>query len=719
MALSELIDSLNDAQQQAVTSDAFRLLVLAGAGSGKTRVLVHRIAWLVQQQQILPHQILAVTFTNKAAAEMRQRIEQLLKTSTGVMWVGTFHGIAHRLLRTHWQDASLPQNFQIIDSDDQLRLIKRIMRAMQLDETRWPPKQAQGFINHCKDEGLRAAHLVDNGDPYQRQMTTIYAEYQAACDRGGMVDFAELLLRSHELWLQKPQLLAHYQQRFRHLLVDEFQDTNKIQYAWLRVLAGDQLPVTIVGDDDQSIYGWRGAQIENIRSFGADFGGAETVRLEQNYRSSATILAAANAVIANNGERLGKDLWTSGAEGEPIALFAGYNEIDEARFVAERIQQLLPQGRKRAEMAILYRSNAQSRVLEEAMLRAGIPYRIYGGHRFFERAEIKNALAYLRLLCHRDDDAAFERVVNLPPRGLGEKSLEKIRGQARQQSQSLWQASVSLLESKGLASRAAGALGQFLTMIEAFAQSTTEMQLWQQTEHVVNQSGLLDYHKNEKGDRGEARVENIQELVSATKEFELEAGPEDDRSLAAFLDHAALEAGEMQAQGDEDSVQMMTLHAAKGLEFPVVFICGLEEGLFPSARSVEDLGRMEEERRLAYVGITRAMEQLIITYAESRRIYGSENYHIPSRFIREIPPQCLQEVRAVAKITRPVASSFGASPATDDSPYRLGQGVKHPKFGEGVILACEGQGPNACLKINFPGVGEKRLVAQYARLELL
>jgi DNA helicase-2/ATP-dependent DNA helicase PcrA len=683
MQNSSLVDSLNTAQAQAVTSQADRLLVLAGAGSGKTRVLVHRIAWLIQEQHLSPHNILAVTFTNKAAAEMRNRIESLLHTPSGSMWVGTFHGIAHRLLRMHWQDVGLPQNFQIVDSDDQLRLVKRIMRQMELDDSRWPPRQAQAFINSSKDEGLRPDHMDDYGDIYQKTLIDVYRQYQEACERGGMLDFAELLLRSHELWLQNPKLLAHYQQRFRHILVDEFQDTNRVQYAWLQVLSGQQVPITIVGDDDQSIYGWRGARIENIRSFGDDFGRTEVVRLEQNYRSTSMILNAANGVIINNSDRLGKQLWTSGEEGEPISVYAGFNEVDEARFVAERIQQGLQQGLKRSDMAILYRSNAQSRVLEEAMLRASIPYRIYGGHRFFERAEIKNALSYLRLMCHRDDDAAFERVVNTPNRGLGDKSLH-----------------------------------EFLGMIEQLDQETRGLGLSEQAERAIDASGLIPFHQNEKGDRGEARVENLKELISATREFEINA-EEESASLAAFLDHAALEAGDTQAQADEDCVQMMTLHSAKGLEFPVVFMAGVEEGLFPSMKSADDLSRMEEERRLAYVGITRAMKKLFITYAESRRIYGSENLHAPSRFIREIPAHCLQEVRATAKITRPIAPARGRNIVDNNSPYQLGRNVRHPKFGDGVIMGCEGQGPNSRVRINFNSVGEKWLVAQYARLELL
>ncbi|MGB3621898.1 MAG: DNA helicase II [Ketobacter sp.] len=718
MKNTSLIQSLNPAQAQAVQSSADRLLVLAGAGSGKTRVLVHRIAWLIQEQNVSPHGILSVTFTNKAAVEMRHRIEALLLSPTSSMWVGTFHGIAHRLLRMHYQDARLPQNFQILDADDQLRLVKRIMRQMELDESRWPPKQAQAFINSNKDEGLRAAHIDVHGDAFQQTLVNIYQQYQDACDRGGMVDFAELILRSHELWLNNPAILAHYQQRFRHLLVDEFQDTNRIQYAWLRVLAGNQVPITIVGDDDQSIYGWRGARIENIRSFGDDFGRTEVVRLEQNYRSTATILNAANGVIANNRDRLGKQLWTSGDEGEPISLYAGFNEVDEARFVSDRIQQTLQQGLRRSDIAILYRSNAQSRVLEEALLRAAIPYRIYGGHRFFERAEIKNALAYLRLMSHRDDDAAFERVVNTPTRGLGDKSLQKIRNAARELKIPLWQASLSVLQHKALATKAGNALHGFMGLIEMLDQKTRGLGLSEQVERMIDASGLIVYHQNEKGEKGEARVENLKELISASREYETN-GDEESATLAAFLDHAALESGETQAREDEDYVQMMTLHSAKGLEFPVVFITGVEEGLFPSMRSVEDLQRMEEERRLAYVGITRAMKTLYLSYAESRRIYGSENIHTPSRFLREIPAHCLQEIRASANITRPVTAIRGRAPADSSSPYQLGRSVSHPKFGEGVIIGCEGQGPNARVHINFTApTGEKWLVAQYARLEL-
>ena len=730
MQTDTLLDTLNTAQRQAVTSEADRLLVLAGAGSGKTRVLVHRIAWLIRARHLAPHNILAVTFTNKAAAEMRHRIEDLLRAPLGAMWVGTFHGIAHRLLRLHWQEARLPQNFQILDSDDQLRLIKRIIRTLELDENRWPPRQVQAFINSNKDEGLRAEHIDDYGDIHRKTMLQAYRQYQDACETGGMVDFAELLLRSHELWLKNPSLLQHYRQRFRHVLVDEFQDTNRIQYAWLRVLVGNDNAITIVGDDDQSIYGWRGARVENIRQFGDDFGRTEVVRLEQNYRSTAVILNAANGVIANNSDRLGKQLWTSGDEGEPISVYAGFNEVDEARFIAERIQQGLQQGLRRSDMAILYRSNAQSRVLEEALLRASIPYRIYGGHRFFERAEIKNALAYLRLICHRDDDTAFERAVNTPTRGIGDKSMERVRAVARELKMPLWQASLQALQHRELPTKASNSLKGFLGLIEQLDQETRGLGLSEQVERVIEASALMTFHQNEKDDRGEARVENLKELINACSEFETTL-EQDSPSLAAFLDHAALEAGETQADANEDSVQMMTLHSAKGLEFPMVFMAGVEEGLFPSMQSADDPHRMEEERRLCYVGITRAMKKLYISYAESRRIYGSETLHTPSRFIREIPLHLLQEVRASARITRPMsgfdpgqggvrersAGYGGARIQTPDSPYQLGRSVRHPKFGEGVIMGCEGQGPNSRVRVNFSTGGEKWLVAQYARLE--
>ena len=645
MDVSDILSPLNDAQREAVAAENQNLLVLAGAGSGKTRVLVHRIAWLIRAMDFSPWSVLAVTFTNKAAREMRSRIEEMLQIPSHGMWVGTFHGLAHRLLKAHWKEAGLPQNFQILDSDDQLRLVKRVCRELALDESRWPPKQAQWYINSQKDEGLRAAHIdVPAGDQFGQTMLQVYRAYELACERGGMVDFAELLLRAHELWLKSPDVLQHYQGRFRQILVDEFQDTNTIQYAWLRVLAGKDIPVVAVGDDDQSIYGWRGAKIENIQRFADDFAGAKTVRLEQNYRSTQTILQAANGIIAFNFGRLGKELWSAGESGEPITLYAGFNEQDEARFIVEQAESWLLQGHDRSSVAILYRSNAQSRVLEEALIRAAIPYRIYGGQRFYERLEIRNALAYLRLLLNRGDDAAVERVINTPPRGIGSKTLDTLRECARSRDISMWHAIAAVIAEKLLPPRALTALEGFVVLINELDSGTDNLTLEEITEQAIQVSGLIDYYEKEKGERGQARVENLEELVSAAKQF---AAQDDELSpLQQLLDSAALDAGDAQAEEHEDSIQMMTLHSAKGLEFPLVFLAGMEENLFPHRMSLEEPGRLEEERRLCYVGITRAMEKLVMTYAESRRLHGSENYNTPSRFIREIPAELLQEVRS-------------------------------------------------------------------------
>ncbi|KAF0808516.1 DNA helicase II [Alcanivorax xiamenensis] len=717
--VTTLLEGLNPAQRDAVAAEDRHLLVLAGAGSGKTRVLVHRIAWQIATEQASPFGILAVTFTNKAAAEMRGRIEQLLAMPAGGMWVGTFHGIAHRLLRSHWQEARLPQSFEIIDADDQQRLVKRVIRELGLDEQRWPARQATWFINGQKDEGLRAAHMdVSGGDLFAVTMQKIYLAYEEACERAGLVDFNEMLLRVLELFRDNDDLRGHYQRRFRHILVDEFQDTNAIQYAWLRLLADDHNAVTIVGDDDQSIYGWRGAKIENIHRFSRDFPDTRVIRLEQNYRSTSTILEAANAVIDNNPDRLGKQLWTEGGKGDPIRLYAGFNEVDEARFVAGKVESLVQQGTNRNDMAVLYRSNAQSRVLEEAFLQAGIPYRIYGGQRFFERAEIRNALAYLRLLNNRQADAAFERVVNTPTRGIGNKTLEAVREQARMRGIPLWDAAVATVNERLLSPRASNALLAFLQLVDQMAADTEALDLAETTEHVIAASGLLDFHGQEKGDKGQQRVENLQELVSATRQF----GEGDEESdldpLTAFLDHAALEAGDGQAEAFEDAVQMMTLHSAKGLEFPVVFITGLEEGLFPHQMSSEEPGRLAEERRLCYVGLTRAMRELYLTYAESRRLFGNETLNPPSRFLREIPGELVEEVRVRAAVSRPVGRR-GTVRQEEANGIGLGARVVHPKFGEGTVLHFEGQGPNARLQINFDGVGTKWLVSQYARLDVL
>ncbi len=713
MDVSHLLDSLNDAQRDAVSAPPGNLLVLAGAGSGKTRVLVHRIAWLLQVEQASPWSILAVTFTNKAAREMQQRIEAILGQRIGGMWVGTFHGLAHRLLRAHWQDAGLPQNFQILDSDDQLRLIKRTLRALELDEARWPPRQVQWFINAQKDEGLRAKDLDQGNDHYQRQMVKLYQAYQEACDRGGLLDFAELLLRAFELWKRRPDLLGHYRERFQHLLVDEFQDTNAIQYAWLRLLGEGGQRLFVVGDDDQSIYGWRGARIENLQSFQRDFPATRMVRLEQNYRSTGNILNAANALIAHNPSRLGKHLWTDGGEGEPIRLFAAYNEVDEARFVVERLRAFVNQGHRRDEAAILYRTTAQSRLFEEHLIQAQIPYRVYGGLRFFERAEVKDALAYLRLVSHPDDDSSLERVINTPPRGIGERTIELLRLQARQRGCTLWQALAEIRLGGELTGRAIKALQAFQASIKTLAADIEELELADQMTRVIEASGLPDYYQKSKDGRGVDRVENLEELVNAARRFE--KNPEDEglSERDAFLAHATLEAGEAQGGAMEDCVQLMTLHSAKGLEFPLVFIAGMEEDLFPHKMSAQDPQRLEEERRLCYVGLTRAMRELYLTYAETRRLHGSETYPMPSRFLREIPAELVEEVRAAPKVSSPIYRP--AQEAADG--FRMGQRVLHATFGEGVILNQEGQGAQARVQVNFHQAGVKWLMLNLAKLQ--
>lgn len=722
MDVSHILDSLNDEQRQAVAAPTRNLLVLAGAGSGKTRVLVHRIAWLMEIERLTPTSIMAVTFTNKAAKEMRGRIEKLLDLPPRGLWFGTFHGIAHRLLRAHWRDANLPENFQIIDSDDQLRVIKRVMRDLQLDETKWPPRQAQSFINAQKDEGVRAEYIEASSDIYMRTMALVYKGYEEQCQRSGMVDFGELLLRSHEVWLNNPQLLAHYQERFRHILVDEFQDTNTIQYAWLRVLAGNRIPLTVVGDDDQSIYGWRGAKIENIQHFQNDFVDSMQVKLERNYRSTSTILDAANGLIANNGSRLGKQLWTEENEGEPIDLYSAFNEQDEANYVADCIHDWVKKGNLRSDVAILYRSNAQSRVIEDAFIRQQVPYRVYGGLRFYDRMEIRNALAYIRLVHYRHDDAAVERVINVPPRGIGNKTISDIREHARMESVTLWQACNEMISLGSLKGRAANAIQKFIDVIEDLADGATDLPLHTLVEKVINESLLKEFHGSEKGEKGQARVENLNELINATRDFEAE--DEEMEPLSAFIAQAALDAGENQAEEHEDSVQMMTLHSAKGLEYPLVFMVGMEEGLFPHSRSAEEPGRIEEERRLCYVGITRAMEKLVMSHAETRRLYGQEKYHAISPFIREIPASLIQEVRLKNTVTRPVSfqrandESWATAPS-NEAAFQLGQLVSHPIFGEGTVLNYEGQGPHARIQVNFLSEGSKWLVLSYAKLEAL
>ena len=723
MDLTHILDPLNKAQRDAVAAPPGHQLVLAGAGSGKTRVLVHRVAWLIATGEAAEWNVYVVTFTNKAAGEMRTRIEHMLGRPTGGMWVGTFHGLANRLLRAHAEEAGLPTGFQILDSEDQLRCIRRVLRDLDLDEKRWAPRRIQGFINARKDEGLRARHVEQRGDREVERLVAIYRAYEELCRRNGVVDFAELLLRAHELLRDRDEILAHYRRRFTHLLVDEFQDTNAIQYAWLRLLAGSEGLVFAVGDDDQSIYSWRGARAGHLNQFTRDFPHVTVFRLEQNYRSTRTILGAANALIANNRDRLGKELWTAGDTGEPITLYAAFNEVDEARFVVSRAQHSIEGGMRRSDIAVLYRVSAQSRILEESLLAAGLPYRVYGGLRFYERAEVKDALAYLRLVANHHDDAAFERVVNTPPRGIGSRTVDTLRGAARDRDSSLWEAARHLLESGGLSSRAASALRAFLAFIDALEEESRDLSAGEQVHLVVERSALIEHYKREGEDRAQTRGENLDELASAADQFcdSFTNGDEEEvRGMTSFLAHAALESGEEQAGDDDDSLHLMTLHAAKGLEFPVVFLTGLEEGLFPHQRSIDEPERLEEERRLCYVGMTRARQQLVISYAEIRRLHGSERFSPGSRFVREIPADLVEEVRLRARVSRPLYREAPVARAGADSSsgqFRLGQRVNHPKFGEGVVLTLEGDGNHARVQVNFADAGAKWLVIAYANLQ--
>ncbi|QKI90090.1 DNA helicase II [Thiomicrorhabdus xiamenensis] len=750
MDISFILDDLNDAQRQAVTLDESHGLILAGAGSGKTRVLVHRIAWLTKVMGYSPYNILAVTFTNKAANEMRGRVENLIGQQAGGLTMGTFHGIAYRILRQHYQDANLPNNFQILDADDQKRVLKRLLKAMELDEAQWPVKQVQAFINGEKEEGRRPHHIEIGHNPYVAKLVEIYKEYEELCQRGGLVDFAELLLRAHELWLKKPHILGHYQARFRHILVDEFQDTNTLQYAWLRVLAGASGKLFVVGDDDQSIYGWRGARVENIRQFDQDFAGTLMVRLEQNYRSTGTILKAANALISHNDSRMGKQLWSAGEEGDPILLYEAFNEFDEARYVTSQIENWVEQGGQRDEVAVLYRSNAQSRMIEQALMQAQIPYRVYGGLRFYDRAEVKDVLAYLRLVVNREDDAAFERVYNHPPRGIGQKTADSIRQVARDQQISLWQASQMLLENS-LKARAKTAVQGFIDLIEQLQDALHAQDLEQQFVKTISLSGLQAHFEKDQSEQGQGRLENLDELISAAAQFDNRAkqqtaaginteesvmAAEDESvrldgttlidnpeqsTLEEFLAQSALEAGEQQADAWESCVQLMTMHSAKGLEFPLVFMIGMEEGLFPSQQSQEDASRLEEERRLAYVGITRAEKQLIMTFAQRRRLHGSEFFPVMSRFIKEIPPEYIQEVRLSGRVQptmeREGSAGFTSSARQNETGFQIGERVSHAKFGDGIVLNYEGSGEHARIHVNFTEFGSKWLVLAYARLE--
>ncbi|AEI74695.1 DNA helicase II [Candidatus Moranella endobia PCVAL] len=718
MYVYDLLNHLNDKQREAVTAPRGNLLVLAGAGSGKTRVLVHRIAWLLLVEHCLPSSIMAVTFTNKAAAEMRHRIEQLVGTKQCGMWLGTFHGLANRLLHTHHQDANLPNDFHIIDSEDQLRLLKRLIKTMNLDEKKWSPRQAMWYICGKKDQGIRPYNVKIYGNQIEQTWQIIYHTYQEACDHAGIVDFAELLLRAYELLLNKPHILQQYRDRFTNILVDEFQDTNKIQYAWIQRLAGNNCSVMIVGDDDQSIYGWRGAKVENINRFLENFPDAKIMRLEQNYRSTCNILQAANVLISQNGNRLGKNLWTKSLKGELISLYCAFNELDEARFVVNSIKVSQEQGGALKDCAILYRSNAQSRVLEEALLQTGLPYSIYGGMRFFERQEIKDGLAYLRLINNRNNDAAYERVVNTPPRGIGDRTLDLVRKTARNQQLTLWQSSRHLIDERVLTGRASAALLQFLNLIDTLAAETAELPLHVQTDTVIKNSRIWSMYEHEKGEKGQARIENLKELVTATRQFQYNYEEQNVLPLQAFLSHAAIDTMDEQASFCKDAVQLMTLHSSKGLEFKQVFIIGMEEGMFPSPMSLEE-DRLEEERRLAYVGVTRAMKKLTITYAVTRRMYGKTVYHRPSRFIGELPQACVKKAclhaSGIKSTTRYQRISTVLS--KNNSSFTIGQLVRHPTFGEGKVVNMEGSGEHSRLQIAFPDYGIKWLVASYAQLE--
>ncbi len=778
--IPSLLSGLNPEQRAAVTLPEQSALILAGAGSGKTRVLTTRIAWLISTGQVSPQNILAVTFTNKAAKEMLTRLSAMLPPSTALrtgintrgLWIGTFHGLCNRMLRAHYREANLPQTFQILDSADQLSAIKRLMKAMNVDDEKYPPREVQFFISGNKEEGLRASG-VEAFDPYTRRKVEIFAEYDAQCQREGVVDFSELLLRCYELLVRNQQLREHYQARFRHILVDEFQDTNKLQYQWLKLLAGVPHPNPLpageganvsrrddsstsalfaVGDDDQSIYAFRGANVGNMQQLTRDFHVQNVIKLEQNYRSHGNILNAANALIQHNRSRLGKNLWTSEHKGEALRVYEAPTDAEEARFIVEEVRQLNCEGVRLSEMAVLYRSNAQSRVLEHALVSAGVAYRVYGGLRFFERQEIKHALAYLRLMQNTDDDNALLRIINFPTRGIGARSVEQLQEAARINSGgydtllakpadggssrpaappapegsappfrggTLWDA----------AARAGGKVAAFAALIDMLRNTTRNLPLPEIMDHVLQHSGLISHYQNETGAKqreAQERLENLNELINAATLFVHE---NEDDSLTAFLTHASLEAGEHQAGDSDDALHLMTVHAAKGLEFDAVFITGLEEGLFPHQNSKMNDGGLDEERRLMYVAITRARRRLYLTFAQSRMLHGQVNYSLMSSFLRELPDDLLHWITPRLAQRNPYAASFtpqraapAAAPvhrASDSSGWRIGQAVLHTKFGEGMIVNLEGSGADARVQVNFRKAGTKWLALEYAKLAAL
>lgn len=754
--MSDLLAHLNSPQLQAVTLPPQHALILAGAGSGKTRVLTTRIAWLISTSQVSPHGLLAVTFTNKAAKEMQARLAAMLPINTRGMWIGTFHGLCNRLLRAHHKEAGLPALFQILDSADQLAAIKRLLKNLNVDDEKFPPRELMNFINAHKEQGIRPAQ-AEAWDDYTRRRVDLWSEYEAQCQREGVVDFAELLLRCFELLSRNEPLRRHYQERFRHILVDEFQDTNRLQYAWLKLLAGMEGSVTgapgaavfAVGDDDQSIYAFRGAEVGNMRDFEREFAGDNVIRLEQNYRSHGNILDAANALIKHNEGRLGKNLWTDQGAGEPIRVYEAVSDLDEARWMVEEVRELVRDGVPRNQIALLYRSNAQSRVLEHELFTRAVPYKVYGGLRFFERQEVKHALAYLRLIANPDDDTAFLRVVNFPARGIGARTLEHLQEAAHRGNSSLYNAAA------GLPGKPGASVGAFIRLVEALRQETRSLPLPEMVEHVVERSSLAPHYRTEKD--GQERLENLNELINAAAAFVgddanlvaldpvfvpgetdplavaeaggSEAAPVDPASetmLGRFLAHASLEAGEHQAGEGQEAVQLMTVHAAKGLEFDVVFISGLEQGLFPHENALLDAGGLEEERRLMYVAITRARDRLYLSHAQTRMLHGQTRYCLVSSFLEEIPPALLLRLNRAAETgygAEESSSSYGAwdsaptGPATvPGSGLRVGQGVAHAKFGQGVIVACEGRGADARVQVNFGGAGMKWLALEYAKL---
>ena len=713
-----LLTNLNNKQLEAVTLPHQSALILAGAGSGKTRVLTTRIAWLIQTGQVSPMGLMAVTFTNKAAKEMLTRLTAMLPINTRGMWAGTFHGLCNRLLRAHYREAGLPSTFQILDTADQLSSIKRLMRAMNVDDEKYPPKQVQGYINSCKEEGLRA-HAVDAYDAHSQKLREIYEEYDKQCNREGVADFAELLLRCYELLERDANIRGHYQRRFKYILVDEFQDTNRLQYLWLKLLAGNDNCMFAVGDDDQSIYGFRGARVGNMQDFERDFKIEHIVKLEENYRSHSNILDAANAIISNNKNRLGKNLWTSAGEGEPVRLFEAYNDTEEAQFIIEEIKMLHGEGARLGDMALLYRSNAQSRILEHALFAANLSYRVYGGLRFFERAEIKHALAYMRLIANANDDTALLRVINFPARGIGARSLEQLQETARSQGVSLWAA----------ATQATGKIAQFVSLIREMIDQAYGISLAEVAELATTHSGLKNHYQNEK--EGEDRIANLEELVTAAVAFSNQDFgnhnnvEEEVDIMTQFLNHASLEAGEHQATAGNEALQLMTVHAAKGLEFKAVFISGLEEGLCPHENSLSENNGLEEERRLMYVAVTRARERLYLSHAQSRMLHGQVRYGIPSRFLDEIPEGLLKRLNS-KPVMRSGGRDYNELPAmmtkkSDEQknamPWKIGQSVAHAKFGNGVVVSYEGNASDMRVQVNFGREGLKWLALEFAKLE--